>query len=226
MSPPASARYRTVLFDLDGTLADTAPDLVFALNAVRAEDGLPPLPFEEVRPHVSNGSRTLIRVGFGIEEDNPEFERRRLRFLELYRQHLCDSTRLFPGMEAVIDEIEHRGCKWGVVTNKPAWLTEPLLARMGLMARAACVVSGDTVNQRKPHPEPLLHAARAAGGAAAQCLYVGDASRDIAAGRQAGMGTLVALFGYLEPGEDPSTWGADALIDRPAQILDWVAKAQ
>jgi phosphoglycolate phosphatase len=217
--------YRTVLLDLDGTLADTAPDLIHALNAVRTEDGLSALAAAAIRPHVSNGSRTLISIGFGTDESHPEFERRRLRFLKIYSQRLCVDTRLFPGMTEVIDEIEKRGHRWGVVTNKPAWLTEPLLRQLGLTTRATCVVSGDTVARAKPHPDPLLHAAAACDSAPADCVYVGDARRDIEAGRAAGMGTLVALFGYLSPGDDPVHWGADAMVRSPDEILGWIAPA-
>ncbi|MGQ0659011.1 MAG: phosphoglycolate phosphatase [Chromatiales bacterium] len=215
--------YSTVLLDLDGTLLDTAPDLAFALNAVRAEEDLPPLPFATIRPHVSNGARALIKLGFQTSETDPRFERRRQRLLAVYHENLCRETSLFPGMEAVVDEIERRGGKWGVVTNKPGWLTEPLLAQLGLYRRVACVVSGDTVTRRKPHPDPLLHAAQLARSVPAECVYVGDAVRDSQAARAAGMGILAAAFGYIEPEEDPYHWGADAVIEHPSEILAWVS---
>lgn len=214
--------YRTVLFDLDGTLADTAPDLAAALNILRREEGLEELPYGRIRAHVSNGSSALIRIGFDGDEREPDFERRRLRLLDIYRQHLCVDTCLFPGMAAVLDELERRRCRWGIVTNKPGWLTEPLVAAMGLAGRAACVVSGDTVSRRKPHPEPLLHAAAMTGVTPGECVYIGDASRDVLAGHEAGMGTLVALYGYIVDGDDPGGWGADALIETPEEILSWV----
>lgn len=213
---------RTILFDLDGTLLDTAPDLAGALNRVRDEQGLPALPFERVRPVVSHGSIGLLRVGFDIEPDDPDFPALRERLLEIYRDNLAHETCLFPGTEELLNGIEARGMNWGVVTNKPGWLTEPLLEQLGLTARAACIVSGDSTPNRKPHPEPMLHACRLAGSHAAECLYVGDARRDIEAGRNAGMKTLIAMFGYIEAEEQPETWGADAAIDTPQQVLDWL----
>jgi phosphoglycolate phosphatase len=215
-------RYSSVLFDLDGTLLDTAPDLAHALNLVRAEEGLEALPYERIRPQVSNGARALVLLGFGGDERHPRFEIRRQRLLAFYRDNLCRETRLFAGMESVLTTIERTGGRWGVVTNKPGWLTEPLLAQLGLLARAACVVSGDTVARRKPHPDPLLHAAQLAATAPANCVYIGDARRDAEAARAAGMGMLAAAFGYIEPTEDPAEWGADAIIATPAQILDWI----
>jgi len=216
-------RYGTVLFDLDGTLADTAPDLAYSLNSVRAEESLPPLPFAQIRPHVSNGARALIKLGFQTDETHPDFERRRQRLLAIYRDNLCKETRLFPGIDAVVDEIERRAGKWGIVTNKPGWLTEPLLEQLGLRRRVTCVVSGDTVARRKPHPEPLLHAAKLASSAPGDCVYVGDASRDVLAAHAAGMAMLAAAFGYIEPGQNPHDWGADAVIEHPDEILAWVA---
>ncbi len=218
----ASPQCRLVLLDLDGTLADSGPDLAHALNAVRAEEGLPALPYARIRPQVSHGARALIRLGFGGRETEPDFERRRQRLLNVYREKLCVHTKLFPGMAEVLDGIERLGIRWGVVTNKPAWLTGPLLAALRLDKRVACVVSGDTVAPRKPHPNPLLHAADTAGVEPAQCVYVGDAERDVQAGRAAGMHTLVAAFGYLGADDNPRAWGADAIIDQPAGILAWL----
>jgi phosphoglycolate phosphatase len=211
-----------VLLDLDGTLADTGTDLAYALNAVRTEEGLPALPYARIRPQVSHGARALIRLGFGGEEAEPGFERRRQRLLAVYRENLCVRTQLFPGMAEVLTGIEQRGLRWGVVTNKPAWLTEPLLAAMQLDKRVACIVSGDTAASRKPHPDPLLHAARSAGVEPAQCVYVGDAERDVQAGRAAGMHTIVAAYGYLGADDNPRRWGADAIIAQPSEILAWL----
>lgn len=211
-----------VFFDLDGTLADTAPDLARALNAVLAEEGRPPLPYPRIRSMVSRGGMALVRLAFGGEPGEPEFERRRRRFLEHYAHGLCETTRLFPGMAALLDRIEADGIPWGIVTNKPAWLTEPLVQRLGLWQRAAAVVSGDTTPERKPHPTPLLHAARLAGAATDRSLYVGDDPRDIQAGRAAGMTTLAALYGYIQPGEDPARWGAHGLVRTPGEILGWI----
>ena len=213
---------RTVLFDLDGTLADTAPDLAHALNLLLAEHGRQALSVDQVRPEASHGSIALIRLGFGLEPEHPEFEPLRRRFLALYADHICEHTRLFPGMNQVLDGLTEQGLNWGVVTNKPARLTEPLLERLGLAAEAACIVSGDTTDNRKPHPAPMLYACRRAGSEPAQCLYVGDAERDIAAGREAGMPTLVALYGYIGGHERPQDWGASGMIRAPLEVLSWL----
>jgi 2-phosphoglycolate phosphatase len=213
---------RTVLFDLDGTLADTAPDLAQALNTVLAENGHPPLPYDRIRAEASYGGRGLIHLAFGLEPGDADYDRLRQRFLDLYREHLCEHTTIFPGMEPVLAELKRRGIVWGVVTNKPAYLTDPLLQQMGLADAAACIISGDTTANSKPHPEPLLHACRLAGSNPDQCLYVGDAERDIRAGRLAGMQTLAACFGYIRQGDDPRAWGADAMIDTPEAILHWL----
>ncbi|HFD79296.1 MAG TPA: phosphoglycolate phosphatase [Gammaproteobacteria bacterium] len=213
---------RTVLFDLDGTLLDTAPDLAGALNAVLASNGREMLPFERIRPVVSHGGSALIELGFGLEPGHPDFEPLRKQLLDHYQAHIADQTRLFPGMETVLAELERRGLPWGVVTNKPGWLTQPLMDALGLGSRAASIVSGDTLAQRKPHPAPLLHACSRSGSDPAHCLYVGDAERDIEAGRRAGMATLVALFGYLLEDDRPQDWGASGLVRHPAEILEWL----
>ena len=209
-----SRAIRTVLFDLDGTLADTAPDLAFALNEVRREQGLAALPFEQIRPVVSHGGMALIRLGFQLEPEHPEFEP--------LRDNIAVHTRLFSGMDAVLEKLEGNGKLWGVVTNKPGWLTEPLLEQMGLKHRAAVIVSGDTLPQRKPHPAPMLFACEQTGSHAEECLYIGDAERDIEAGHAAGMWTMVALFGYIDEHDQPEAWGADSLIQAPIDILQWI----
>lgn len=213
---------RTVLFDLDGTLADTAPDLAYALNVVLQENGHRPLSFEAIRPVVSHGGTALIRLGFNIAPDHPDFNRLRDRLLEIYRANLARHTRLFPGMDQVLNEIENRGMRWGVVTNKPAWLTEPLLEALELSHRASCIVSGDSTAKRKPDPEPMHYACHLAGSDAAECVFIGDAERDIEAGRRAGMQTLVAMFGYVGTEDRPEQWGADHLINEPIEIIDWL----
>jgi phosphoglycolate phosphatase len=210
-----------LLLDLDGTLVDTAPDFVHTLNLLRAEHGLGPLAADIVRPHVSHGVRMLIRLGFGLLEGDERFEGLRQRFLELYRVHLVRESRPFPGMASVLAAIEARGMRWGVVTNKPAAFTHPLLAGLELEKRAACIVSGDTTAHAKPHPAPLLHAAKLLALAPRDCLYVGDDRRDIDAGRGAGMRTLVAMFGYIAAAENPREWQADGLVHRPEEILAW-----
>jgi N-acetyl-D-muramate 6-phosphate phosphatase len=212
---------RTVLFDLDGTLADTAPDLYAAQALLSKEQGLEPLPFEAVRNHVSHGSSALVRLAFPDAED-ARFEELRARFLEIYAQNLFLDTVLFPGMESLLAWLESRGLNWGVVTNKPAFLTDPLMRSLGLDRRAACVVSGDSIEERKPHPAPMWHACELAGSRPAECLYVGDAERDIQAGRAAGMATLIALYGYIDESQHPEQWGADGMIREPREILDWM----
>jgi 2-phosphoglycolate phosphatase len=219
------SRIRTVLFDLDGTLADTAPDLAFALNELRREQGLAALPFEQIRPVVSHGGMALIRLGFQLEPEHPEFEPLRQRLLEIYKANIAVHTRLFPGMDAVLETLEAEGRLWGVVTNKPGWLTEPLLEQMGLRHRAATIVSGDTLPQRKPHPAPMLFACEQTGSHAEECLYIGDAERDIEAGHAAGMRTIVALFGYIDVHDRPENWGADSLIQNPVEILQWIEQS-
>jgi phosphoglycolate phosphatase len=213
---------RAVLFDLDGTLVDTAGDLGHVLNLMRACRGLPALPDAAMRPQASHGTRGLLKVGFDVEPDHPVFEPLRHEFLDLYAQHLTRRSRPFPGMVEVLDTLETRGIAWGVVTNKPARFTEPLLAHLGLMARAACVVSGDTCAQPKPHPAGLLHACRVVGSKPADCLYVGDAERDAQAARAAGMPTLIALYGYIGAADRPHEWGGQGTIDRPEGLLDYL----
>ncbi|HMM76781.1 MAG TPA: phosphoglycolate phosphatase [Gammaproteobacteria bacterium] len=212
-----------VLFDLDGTLLDTAPDLAAALNRTRADYGLPALPYAAIRPWVSHGSYALTRLGFDFAETSAEFEAARRALLDHYHAHLAEGTTPFPGMRALLAELEARGVAWGIVTNKPGWLTEPLLARLGLDWCPACVVSGDTLPERKPHPAPLLHAAQLLGCAPACCVYVGDAERDVAAGRAAGMRTLVAAYGYLAPHDEPARWQAHAILDSPQALARWLA---
>lgn len=218
----APTALRTVLFDLDGTLLDTAPDLAQALNQVLVDRGRAPLPFARIRPVVSHGGKALLELGFGADDGSPAFAELRREFLDHYRANLARATRPFPGMDAVLAGLGQRGLNWGVVTNKPAWLTEPLLQALDLYDQAACVVSGDSLPERKPHPAPMLHACRLAGSMAPQCLYVGDAERDIAAGRNAGMHTLVALFGYIQEQDRPEEWQADAMVEQPLEILDRV----
>ncbi|MCG5495055.1 MULTISPECIES: phosphoglycolate phosphatase [Ectothiorhodospira] len=212
---------RTILFDLDGTLADTAPDLHHALHCLQQERGLTPLPFEQVRDHVSHGSAALVTLGFP-EAAGAVFDGLRERFLEIYSAHLHRESRLFPGMQEVLEAIESRGMNWGIVTNKPAFLTDPLLRSMGLYDRAATVISGDTTAERKPHPMPMLLACEQSGSTPEQCLYIGDAHRDIEAGRAAGMRTLVARYGYIDATQNPDAWGADGFIQHPVDIMDWL----
>ena len=218
----SSTDIRTVLFDLDGTLLDTAPDLAAALNTVLEENQLPALPYESIRTVVSHGGSALIKIGFKLQQDDPRFDPLRQRLLAVYRENISRRTTLFPGMDALLQEIEQRGLNWGVVTNKPGWLTDPLLKDLQLYDRAICVISGDTLQQRKPHPAPLLHACQLAGSLPEQCLYVGDAQRDIEAGRNAGMHTMVALFDYFTEQDQPHSWGATHSIEEPRELLAWL----
>lgn len=208
----------TVLFDLDGTLVDTAPDMARALDRVLADAGRPPLAPEVVRPHVSRGAAGLLALAFGDTLDDGEHERLRADFLRYYCAHLASASRPFPGITDLLARIEAAGMRWGVVTNKPGWLTGPLLAELGLAARAACVVAGDTLERRKPDPAPLLHACEQAGSAPERAVYVGDDERDVTAGLHAGMRTYVALFGYLGAGARPEQWGATALVASPQEL--------
>ncbi len=212
---------RAVLFDLDGTLLDTAPDMVGALNALRGEEGLAPLPYELVRSAVSHGAARVVRTGFPDAAPD-RFAALQRRFLDIYRGALSRGTELFPGMDAVLDALAARRLKSGIVTNKAAWLTEPLLEQLGLRARFDCVVSGDTLAERKPHPLPLLHAAKLAGALPHECIYVGDAERDVQAAHAAGMPALVANYGYLLPGEDSAAWGGDGYLERALDLVDWL----
>jgi phosphoglycolate phosphatase len=221
MPVEAALPLRAVLFDLDGTLLDTAPDMVGALNALRLENQRPALPYDMARAVVSHGAGRLVKLGFP-DVDAATCDELQRRFLAIYRDNLSVATRLFAGMDGVLAALHARGLLLGVVTNKPAWLTLPLLDQLGLARLFACVVSGDTVSARKPDPLPMMHAAKLAGVDAPRCLYVGDAERDVQAAHAAGMRALVATYGYLEAGEDWRAWGGDGFVDEPAALLDWL----
>jgi 2-phosphoglycolate phosphatase len=217
----SAAPLAAVLLDLDGTLLDTAPDLAYALNALRAENSLPELPYDPIRAQVSNGSAAVVRVGFP-DANEEQFATLRARFLQLYRAHVACETRLFPGFEQVLEQLEAHRIPWGVITNKPASFTEPLLQQLGLYARASCVLSGDSLPVCKPDPLPLITAARQIGREPRSCLYLGDALRDAQAARAANMTALGARFGYIAADEDVSAWPVDAWIDQPMELLAWV----
>jgi N-acetyl-D-muramate 6-phosphate phosphatase len=219
------AALRAVLFDLDGTLLDTAPDMIGALNALRTENELAELPAARVRPSVSHGSSRLVQLGFP-DAINERFVALQRRFLEIYAARLCAETRLFEGMDRVLEQLASRRLAVGIVTNKPARLTEPLLDNLGLRGRFACIVSGDSLPERKPHPLPMLHAAALAGAAPEECLYVGDAERDVQAAHAAGMQALVATYGYLGEDEDWRIWGADGFIERPLDLIAWLGRRE
>ena len=209
---------RAVLFDLDGTLADTAPDLGAALNALRAENGLNPLPVEAVQPYASMGARGLLRVGFGLSPEDPGYLPMRNAFLDHYERDVCRGTRLFPGMDGVLRELVRRQIAWGIVTNKSSRFTPRIVAALKLAP--ACIVCGDSTPHLKPHPAPLQLAAEQLKLAPGKCLYVGDDLRDIQAGRAAGMRVVAVEWGYHSPDNAPPRgWNADAVIARPVELL-------
>jgi 2-phosphoglycolate phosphatase len=213
---------KAVLFDLDGTFADTAPDLAAALNHTRATKGLPPMSLAEVRPQASHGVRGLFKLGFGIEPGHAEYDPLREVFLDYYARHICVYTRLFGDTAALVTEIERRGMPWGIVTNKPHRFTLPLMQALGYAERAACLISGDTCARAKPWPDPLLRACEMIGAAAADCVYLGDDLRDMQAARAAGMPGIIANYGYV--GEDASVenWKADGSINAPTELLQYL----
>jgi len=213
---------KAVLFDLDGTLADTAPDLARALNRLRAANDLAPMSPEATRPHTSSGARGLLRIGFGLQPGDERYETLKQQFLDYYAAEICIDTRLFDGMAELLAQLERDRLRWGVVTNKAERFTLPLLQALRLAGRAACVVGGDTTARLKPHPEPLLHAAAVLQLPPSACLYVGDDLRDVQAARAAGMPVLAAKYGYLGDGGAIESWQADAIIDHPREVLDYL----
>lgn len=213
---------QAVLFDLDGTLVDTAPDLGYALNLQRAQHGLPFLPDATIRPYASHGSRGLLEIGFGLLPEHPTFAQMRDEYLAFYIQVMTRQPVLFAGMEEALQAIEARGLRWGIVTNKPRRFTQPIVQAMGLDLRAAAVISGDDAPLPKPSPQTLLMACEQMAISPDQVLYIGDAERDVQAGKAAGMTTLVALFGYLGAEDTPETWGATGMIARPQALLDYL----
>ena len=212
-----------VLFDLDGTLADTAPDMARTVNLLRERRGLPTVPLEKVRPFVSNGARGMICSAFGITPEHPDFAGLREEFLDTYGDNLCVDTRLFPGMDDLLRALESRDIAWGVVTNKFERFARPLIDGLGLADRVSVVVGGDTCPRPKPFPDPLLFAAETLGIAPARALYVGDDVRDVQAARAAGMPVLVAGYGYLGAGPPATEWGADGVVDSVDGIEAWLA---
>lgn len=207
-----------VLFDLDGTLADTAADLGAVLNRLRSEAGQAPLPAATIRPHVSKGVRGLLGIGFALEPGDDGYAELHQRFLAYYGDSLCVATTLFEGVLGLLASLEAEGIKWGVVTNKTSRYTLPVMAALGLGRRAACIVSGDSSPRPKPAADPLLLASTLAGALPARCLYVGDDLRDMQAARAAGMGAIAAAWGYLGDGLPLDAWGADAIIQSPGEL--------
>lgn len=209
----------TVLFDLDGTLIDTAPDMAGALDILCDEENQIRLPFSDVRPVVSDGSVALVKLAFGDALETATLERLKLRYLEIYQDNLAVHSQLFGEMGNLLKELEAKNIKWGVVTNKPGWLTEPLMESLDLHHRAACIVSSDSTEKRKPHPEPMYYACKLANSLPEECVYVGDARRDIEAGHNAGMKTIIAEYGYIGSEENTLDWQADYSIQSPSQLL-------
>ncbi|MCC8996508.1 MAG: HAD-IA family hydrolase [Nitrosomonas sp.] len=213
---------KAVLFDFDGTLADTAPDLGHALNRQRIMRGLPELPIEQIRPVASAGSRGLLALGFNIKPGDQGYEQMRDEFLDFYAQRLCHDTQLFQGVSELLEQLKLRGLPWGIVTNKPARFTRPLLQLLGLEQQTACVVCGDEVNHTKPHPESLLKASHQINNLPQECIYLGDDMRDVQASLAAGMLPIVARYGYLGNSEPPEKWGTKHLIDHPHELLRYL----
>ncbi len=215
---------RAVLFDLDGTILDTAPDLIYSLNQLREEHHLPALPLSTVRSLAGLGSKHLIKHSFGIDENNSSFNGLRERFLALYEQHLADATQLFPHIEKVLTHLDQHHFPWGIVTNKLTLHTTALLKAMNLDHRPACVVCGDSLPTYKPDPGPILYACQLLKTDPKHCIYVGDTSIDVRASKAAGTKSLVVLYGYRHENEDPYTWQADGYVNEPDEIIDWILR--
>lgn len=212
------AGIRCLLLDLDGTLIDTAPDLANALNALRREEGLDPLPYERIRPFASFGTRGLIGLGFGLADPDPDYRRLGKRFIELYEEHLIRESRPFPGVREFLSRLGDRGLGWGVVTNKYLRFARPLVDAMAFDPAPGCVIGGDCAGHAKPHPAPLLLAGERLGLPPEACIYIGDSARDIQAGKAAGMATVAAAYGYIDEREDVDAWGADIVIRSPQEL--------
>lgn len=219
------AQLGAVLFDLDGTLIDSAPDLAGTVNEMRLERGMPELPYPGLRAMVGAGARGMLAAGFSIGPEHEAFDAMRSEFLARYEARMLRLTGVFPGVDALLDALERRRLPWGIVTNKAERFAMPVTSGLGLHQRAATVIGGDTTPHAKPHPAPLLEAVRRIGTQPQCCIYVGDDERDIQAGRAAGMRTVAAAWGYLGMGQSPSDWGADIVLDSPQQLLKWLRLA-
>jgi phosphoglycolate phosphatase len=217
-----TARFDLWLFDLDGTLVDSAPDLAAAANQQRQQRGLPPLPYAQLRPLVGTGARGMVGAALGLAPGHEDFEAAKAEFLDLYEARLAHSTQAFDHMLPVLDTLEAAQLPWGIVTNKSERFARPLLKSLGLLTRSCTLVCGDTTAHAKPHPEPLWEAARRSGIAPERCVYVGDDERDITAGRAARMSTIAATWGYLGVGEPPHAWGADFIAASGPELLNWL----
>jgi len=211
-----------ILFDLDGTLLDTAGDLSAAVNILLERTGKPPMPLEALRPYVSQGGLTMVSIAFDIPRESKKAKRLWRDYLEIYAENLSNTSRLFDGMESVLNRIEAQEISWGVVTNKPEVFTVPLLEALGLFHRAGCVVSGDTLIHSKPSPAPIIHACEILDVSPERVIMIGDDQRDIVSGRAAGTRTIAAAWGYIQPDDSPDSWGADAILQHPREIDGWI----
>lgn len=207
-----------ILFDLDGTLLDTGPDLAYTLNTVLKRYQRTPLPYSQIRPVITQGMKGLAALGFGAPHEHPPGVNLIDELLACYQNNLARETQLFPGIDDLLMAIEEHGWQWGIVTNKEHRFTEPLLKQLGLWSRASCVISGDTLALSKPHPEPLWHACQLLGRNASECVYVGDSRVDAEAGQRAGMHTIIVSYGYRTQDDNPHHWGAHACVDSPSEI--------
>lgn len=223
MSECPEGPFEAILFDLDGTLVDTAPDMVDVLLGMQKDHGQEPLPFETVRSHVSNGAMALVRLGFP-DADDTHAKKLHGEYLDRYQDAVCVHSALFPGLGDLLDRLDAGGRRWGVVTDKPRRMAEPLLDALGLRTRAACAISGDALPQRKPDPAPLVLASRQMGVSPETMLYVGDSVRDIQAGRAAGMFTVAASWGYITDDDDPAAWQADLVVRDTQELAHFVLK--
>lgn len=216
------AKIKGVLFDLDGTLLDTAADLAAALNHVLTLQQTKPLSIDAIRPAVSSGLAGLLHLGLNIQINDPIFDHLRKQFLDYYAQHICVHTRLFPGVDTLIHYLQKQKWPWGIVTNKSASLTEHLIKQFPLLNLAQCIIAGDTLKYSKPHPQPLLHACACIACLPENCIYVGDAKCDIDAANAAGMHSLIALYGYIRNEEETTAWNATAVTPNPVKIIDYL----
>lgn len=211
-----------LFFDLDGTLLDTAPDLATAINIVLGARGQAPLSLEEIRPTIAKGTRSMVWGAFGIDPQHPDYEAIKNDLFTAYQDNLTKQTSYFDGMETVLNYLDDKHLPWGIVTNKPGWLATPLIEYFELNKRSRCLISGDTLAKKKPDPDPLFHACTLTGVSPTSSLYIGDSESDVQAAKAAGMLAMVAAYGYLEHDSQPHTWQADAMIDAPLEIIEWL----
>lgn len=222
VKPQSPEKIDAVLFDLDGTLLDTAPDLAATLNALLLAQHQQPLPLSVIRPIISEGAAGLLKLGFNINEKDPKFPHLRQQFIEYYSQHSCEQTQLFSGVDQLIHHLETNHVAWGIVSNKSMALMMPLIDHFSLLKKAKCIVGGDTLSYSKPHPKPLLHACECIKATPKNCVYLGDAKRDIDAANAAGMHSLIALYGYIPNKDELKSWNASAMLNTPLELIDWL----